>query len=415
MLPLLLALACSTTDDRPELGKWRKTRSARPSIAADLAAIGYLDGYQPFTDQAGVSLYDEDRAWQGHTVMSFGHAPEAQVQDMEGNVLHRWCLPYKTSFPDEWERLARGDASLGANHWRRVEAFSDGTLLAIHEGRGIVRMTADSEVLWTIDNRAHHDIEPLGDGRVAILTRSPEPIRELHPTLNVQSDYIDVIDLATGVRSERIGVLRALLKSRWNEPALGPNKQHGDVLHTNAVRYIPDPSKTVLPLGSDPVYLVSMREPNALAAIDATTHEMVWFWRDDFRKQHDARILADGSLGLFDNRGVWPASRVLVYGEDLARTYTLDQSDAMPLATHALGAFRELGNGNLLVTESEYGRAFEVVRATGDVVWQYHVPFRAGEDDEFVAVLFLADRVDPLLTAGWMRGTATPKPCVGRL
>lgn len=411
MVPLLLALACSTSSDVPELGKWRKTQRAQPGLTAQLAAIGYMDGYQPFTQEPGVSLYAPDMAWQGPTVMSFGHAPEARVLDMDGTVLHRWCLPYRVSFPDQWEQLQRGDASTGANHWRRVEAFNDGTLLAIHEGRGIVRMTASSEVLWTIDNRAHHDIEPLDDGRVAVLTRSPEPIRSLHPTRNVLSDYIDVIDLASGTRHERVPVLRALLDSKWSDDAVGPHKRSGDVLHTNAVRYIEDPTKTVLPLGSDPVYLVSMREPSALAAIDARTHEAVWFWQDTFDKQHDPRILSDGRLALFDNRGVWPSSRVLVYGEELGLAWTLRQSADLPLQSYSLGAVRELGNGNLLVTESEYGRAFEIVPTTRDVVWQYNVPFRAGKDDELVAVLFLADRVDPMLTAGWMLGDGRPEHC----
>ena len=48
---------------------------------------------------------------------------------------------------------------------------------------------------------------------------------------------------------------------------------------------------------------------------------------------------------------------------------------------------QRLPGGNVLVTESDNGRAFEIT-PDGDVVWDFYNPHRAGDDDEFIATLF---------------------------
>jgi hypothetical protein len=51
------------------------------------------------------------------------------------------------------------------------------------------------------------------------------------------------------------------------------------------------------------------------------------------------------------------------------------------------GSVQRLANGNTLIVESERGRALEVTRS-GETVWEFANPHRAGRRGELVACLF---------------------------
>lgn len=436
MLTLLLLLSCSTPEApptpepevvadkvekkpaRPDAGKWRKAREVPQSefdrLAASLEAIGYADGDAEQRTNSGVSIFDTQRAWRGRNVLNSGNRPEAELIDMSGKVLHRWCVPFSRSFPEVHETLVNKVSGPGVNHWRRVLARDDGSLFIVHEGRGIARLSASSEVMWSNDNHAHHDVIDMGPSRIAVLTREPKPRTDLHPSRPVLTDHIDILDVDTGRRVERISILDALMNSQWKTELTKKAKTWGDVLHTNTVRYIADPTETVLPIESKgPVWLISMRSLSAVAVIDASSKEMLWLFKHTFREQHDADLLDDGRLVMFDNKGPGRKhSRVLVYGGDpLKIQWSLTGTGKAPLRSGTLGTVRELDNGNLLVTESQYGRALEVDMESSEIVWQFTSSHRAGDDNQFVAVLFEARRVSPTFGDGWALGDVEPEHC----
>ena len=70
-----------------------------------------------------------------------------------------------------------------------------------------------------------------------------------------------------------------------------------------------------------------------------------------------------------------------------------------------MGTSQRLPNGNTLITESENGRAFEVVPG-GDIVWEYNNPHRAGARGEYIGVLFEVDRLPSDFPLGWLRSDA---------
>ena len=62
--------------------------------------------------------------------------------------------------------------------------------------------------------------------------------------------------------------------------------------------------------------------------------------------------------------------------------------------TKGSGVAQRLPNQNTLITETDYGRAFEVT-PEGEIVWQFFNPFRAGPGNTRVASLFALVRVPP--------------------
>ena len=102
-----------------------------------------------------------------------------------------------------------------------------------------------------------------------------------------------------------------------------------------------------------------------------------------------------------------------------------------PFYTPTCGSNQRLPDGNTLITESDAGRAFEVA-PDGTIVWQYinpHLvvwpcvadlqldlpcnPYRAGDDDQFIATLFEVVRLPVDFPLDWLTqppDNGPPKP-----
>jgi hypothetical protein len=63
-----------------------------------------------------------------------------------------------------------------------------------------------------------------------------------------------------------------------------------------------------------------------------------------------------------------------------------------------MGGIEALPNGNVLITESERGRAFEITR-DGDIVWEFYNP-DIDESKRQRAAIYRVARIDPALLAG---------------
>ncbi|MFP5288510.1 MAG: hypothetical protein ACLGI9_22435, partial [Thermoanaerobaculia bacterium] len=62
---------------------------------ASLRANPYLQGYRPAEDRPLVIEHDPAAAWRGLNFYVSGHAAEAVLMDMKGQVLHRWKYPLR--------------------------------------------------------------------------------------------------------------------------------------------------------------------------------------------------------------------------------------------------------------------------------------------------------------------------------
>jgi hypothetical protein len=122
-------------------------------------------------------------------------------------------------------------------------------------------------------------------------------------------------------------------------------------------------------------------------------------WRlgpDVLAQQHNAHELADGHFLIFDN-GVFrtgesvPFSRVIEV-EPTSKDIVWSYRDRQPESffTPFMGSAQRLSNGNTLITESAYGRIFEVT-AEGRTCWEFIVPEFAGYAEPRLAAAFPAE------------------------
>lgn len=416
ILLLLLAWGCGGEPEPPpaagappDEGRWhRAADQGAPRLTeeqgdemARLEAIGYVTGSREAGPVSGVTLHDRVRAGRGCNLYTSGHGPEAVLVDMDGRELHRWRYPCRDIWPPDPGARTNPDLT----YWRNALLLPNGDLLAIFEGRGLIRLDRDSNLLWASSCGAHHDLDLDDNGKILVLTRRAVISPLVSEEKPILEDFIATLDAETGEVLGEVSLLRCFANAPSFEAIWRSSENStGDIFHTNALSILRDPPPGAPGPFIDGRILTSMKCLDAVALVDPGEERVVWARRGRFRGQHDPRLLADGNLLLFDNYGLANRSRVLEMDLHQWRpvwSYTGTPED--PFYSETCGAAQRLANGNTLITETDGGRAFEVTRE-GDIVWEFRNPHRAGDREQFVASLFVVRRLEPGFPVHWACG-----------
>ncbi|MEM9382521.1 MAG: arylsulfotransferase family protein, partial [Planctomycetota bacterium] len=405
---------------------------AQAASARALEGLGYASGMEEMRAAVGVLRHDAARAMDGLNLYVSGHGAEALLVDMDGTLVHRWAHAPSEIWPDR--------AGLDFSFFRKARLLPDGGLLGIFEGKGLVRLDRDSNVVWSYAGPAHHDAQLLSDGVVVALDRRAAVFPAFHEERPLLDDRLTFFS-PDGEVLRHVSLMEALMRSPFAETvrrrvekriraglealelareryaaeiAANPELAEGlgtvgDVFHTNSIRRVDAALAEAIDGLEEGWFLLSLRELDALVALDVAGDEPIarWYLQGTWRGQHEAVPLATGRILLFDNHG---ARRAGAPGR--ARVLEVDPSSGDVLWTYAGvppvglmspvgGSCQRLANGNTLVIESTRGRAVEVT-PEGDVVWEFSSPHRAGEDEELVAFLPDVVRIDRAAVQAWL-------------
>ena len=338
-----------------------------------IADLGYIAGRTPMRDAAGVMRHDATAAFPGYTLFTYAEGPEAALVDMEGRHRHSW-------------------SRAGSEYWARVHLYPNGDLLAItSKPYRLMKVDRRSDVLWVYDEPAHHDFDVLADGSIWVLVREATTREHIHDGSWLLDDLL--VHLSPGGRElERVSLLEAFegteIYRAWVIEEELPKGT--DILHTNSVE-IQEGARRAL---------VSIRSIDAVAMVNLDSGRVEWALKGPWRMQHEAQLV-DGNLLLFDNMGLGEQSRVI---EVELETSAIVWSYTEPgFFTRGAGAQQRLPNGNILISESESGRVFEVTRA-GDVVWEFINPRTVGDGRETTLGIMRAERLPYEFPLGWSSG-----------
>lgn len=360
------------------------------------------------TEKRGVLRHDGARAQPGLTLYSSGDGQKAFLIDMDGNVVHEWGVPYSRLWdesgairhpaPDEYVFL------------EKAHVFPNGDLLALYTaigdtpwGYGLVKMDADSNVIWKYLQHAHHSFDLDDEGNVYVLTHeiSEAALPKIDDLPKPRIDDFVVVLSPDGKEQKKLWI-----NARFAESPFGRKlyfipwdvyRSKGDYLHANSVHLLRD-AVPGIPASRAGQVLLSLREVSTVAIADFESDSIPWALSGPWVRQHDAEFLPNGRLLLFDNEGNpggHGVSRVL---ELDPATYQVHWSyagrEGEPLDSVARSSQNRLANGNTLVVESMAGRVIEVTPG-GDIVWEFVNPVRGGKDDEQIPVIFWVERLDP--------------------
>jgi hypothetical protein len=211
-------------------------------------------------------------------------------------------------------------------------------------------------------------------------------------------DFVVVLS-PDGEQLKKVSLTRAMAQSRFKLLHLAiPDYALGDPLHANSVQYITAEQAKSFPFAKEGDVLLSFRDMSALAVVSIETGEMVWAMRGPWLWQHDASLLPNGHITLFDNLGGFRddnAARVLeVDPKTGAVLWSYQGDESRPFHSPLRSSVETLPNGNVLITESDGGRIFEVTRQ-GEIVWNFVNPTRGGAHGEMIAIATWGQRIDP--------------------
>jgi len=380
-------------------GIWGKQRNSGGDLSEEqrkamskVSSLPYLQGYNSAPDMVNVTIYDEDRAQNGLNFVVSAHGPKAFVMDMNGNILHQWSR----EFTDVWSETYQVNVpQVYRTYWRRAQLLPNGDLLAQFMNYGLLKLNKDSEVIWDYKSRVHHDLFVAENDNIYILDRElivhKGLMLENSPVIDkVLADNIMVLS-PDGKFLKKISVVDCFLNSEY-APHLEHIKAPFDILHSNTIRAIDGRLAGQYPMFKKGHILISMREIHTIAVIDPEAEKVTWALTGKWKYQHEPRLLSNGNILLFDNRGNHGKSKAVEinpYTQEIVWSY----GSGDDFYSREAGSLERLANGNTLITESEYGRAFEVT-SEGEIVWEFFNPFRAGENDELIASLYDVIRVD---------------------
>ena len=384
-------------------GIWHTARNSRgdqelteeqQEAIAKISALPYLKGYNTAPDVENVTIYDKQAAYNGLNFVVSADAPKAFLMDMTGNVLHEWHIDFKDVWPESY---AIEGAEVYKTYWRRAYLREKGDVLAMFMNYGLVKLDKDSNLLWSYKGHVHHDLFVVENGNIYVLTRGVRKSSNLgleSLTLDgpVTEDFITILS-REGQEIRKLSLIDCFLNSDYASH-LEHIKHPFDILHTNTIRPIDGNLSDKYPMFKKGHILVSMREIHTVAVIDPEQEKVTWALTGMWKYQHEPRLLENGNLLLFDNRGNDGKTKAIEFNpltQEVVWTYKGEPASAF--YSREAGNISRLPNGNTLITESENGKAFEVT-PEGKIVWEFFNPYRAGEENELIAALYDVVRYD---------------------
>jgi outer membrane protein assembly factor BamB len=347
--------------------------------------------------ESGVVYHDESASFAGLNLYNSRNLATAHLMDMSGRVLHSWSA-----------KIDDDDS------WFDTELYKESDLLAIVKDKTLLRLDWNSNVLWSVQSRFHHDITVDDNDTIYALSRKDE-LRSIHhvpvPLLN---DYIVVVS-ERGELIKEIPLLR-LLKDKisvrklarfylsllnplhqWDIFRLKIGDGHffkedwpSDLLHTNTAEMIRTDVDGIFRKGR---LLYCSRVLDLIGVIDVESESMVWTWGQTILDgPHHPTLLENGNILIFDNgafrRGY---SRVI---ELNPRTDTIvwefKSDPPEDFFSETRGASQRLPNGNTLITNSDSGVAFEIA-PDGTTVWEFRNPVLL--DQKYRAAIYRLTRI----------------------
>jgi hypothetical protein len=353
--------------DEVEREPTRRKRGAADDDAKELRTLGYVDGtVDPDIERTGVILHRRDAVFPGYNFYTSRNQYRAQLLDMDGKELHVW---------------EKG----GMGSWQHATLLPNGEIIVIVKDKRLLRLDKDSNVLWTLDTRVHHDLWVDEAGEIFVLSarRIEGPY---HDTLPTVEDSVLVVSPRGAIRS-RVSLLAAVEKSPYAfllargdalparklvRPNPRPDEEF-DILHTNHVEVMDGRFASRGRVFAKGNLLVSPRNLQAILVIDPKTSEIVWIWGpNNMIYPHHPTVTDDGHIMAFNN-GLPSTGSQVVEIDPITNEIVWTYGPVDGFFSVERGSNQRLPNGNTLITESDTGYVFEVTRE-GEVVWTFLNP-----------------------------------------
>ena len=332
--------------------------------------------------------FKRDQAYPGLnliTKIDFNKDLYVQILDMDLRKVHEWRVDWFEIWPGA-KHVPEGQTPVEkpGTHIHGAVVLENGDLVFNFEHCGMIRMDPNGKVVWRSNFQTHHSIHRNDDGHLWVCGqrshvkrdprfphRTPHFVEYLIFELTPDSQIVEqwsVPELL--IENGYHGLLHLGNLHNWTTvPA-----PDADLLHLNDVEPFPSSMKEDFFEHGD--VMVSLRNINTIFVFNRKTRKIKFICTGWFVRQHDPDFIDGNRFSVFDNNNVGPESFgqqsriVIVSARERTRRVFFEGAPSVKFYTDIMGKHQWLPNGNLLLTESAKGRAFEI-NPQGEILWEY--------------------------------------------
>ncbi|MDE1798264.1 MAG: aryl-sulfate sulfotransferase [Candidatus Micrarchaeota archaeon] len=275
-----------------------------------------------------VSTYDKGKAYFGTTLLPDNHdlsRPRIIEVNMLGEIVWEYDLP--------------ADMRAYTNPGFDAQRLQNGNVLFLLPRKGVYEINQDKQIVWSyVDPKVSHDADRLPDGNTLLA----------YGAFDTQND----------AQAKEVTPAGQVVWSYYARNYFGNNPKYSNMnaegwTHTNGVIRLAN-GNTV----------VSHRNFNLLAEVDAQGNVVRTIENSEFVGQHDPEYLPNGNL-LFATHTTPQKAVEIDPGGNVVWSFTVPDKNSWPLRDAD-----RLPNGNTLITGST--QIIEVT-ADGEVVWAFRM------------------------------------------
>ena len=333
----------------------------------------------------GLRACEPKRAFAGFTLFAphFVESRTVYLIDLQGEVVHTWNMPY----PPGLSGCLTERGTLFYNGRTSEQSF-----LSRFPFKGGVVLEADwnGKVLWEVRHPDHHHHGILlrnGNVLLHCMGEVPEEIaRRVKGGMaegNMQSGQYASrpVSEADKMYSDYLAEVTPAGHTVWEWRTWEYLDPVADgIAEVQAPRTLWAQGNSVEELPDGDI-LASYRPTSTVIRISRKTGKIVWkLGPPTVAGQHAPTLLENGNILIFDNGphrldDSVPYSRAIeVDPATNAIVWKYQDKPAWNFFSPRMGCAQRLPNGNTLITESSFGRFFEVTKE-GEIVWEYVNPF----------------------------------------
>jgi hypothetical protein len=338
--------------------------------------------YFLFFTSSGLTLPDYDESRIGGNIIKADAVSDGYnlyngiLIDMEGNQVNNWSFNYLSILDEDGFYYAQ----------QGYEALEFG------------KFYFNGTPIWIKDIPIHHEIYLTPDNTVIVMSKKAETYNgrlvEFDVLFEFNKDGEFLTKWSTYDNLKEIqGFHRELELDKPLRSILPENHKKNmsiwggeyDYYHMNALSIIPDNSmKEFHPAFMPGNWIVTFRHGSMTFILDKNTKKVLWSGIFDqiegnLEGQHLAKMSDNGNIRIFDNGRYREWSRIVEINPISMEIVSEIKFD--DFFTYSQGYFQDLSNGNILITESEDGRVFEIDEDL-NIVWEFYNPkFKEMEDE----------------------------------
>ena len=384
----------------------------------ELLSLPYLQGYVRAPKHTNTVLYKKRLSESGANFYLSSGNSEMFLIDMKGNILHTWHTPNNDAYPltSNAILLRNGDIILSLGY------------------KGVVKMDKNSNILWSYPTAPHHDLDIDTEGNIYLITGKRKSVSEDLPILD---NFIEVIN-SGGELLKKLSLYnlfknyqdQSILKRMIRTPVFTPFNNRGaddssykhhtaakekqdrsnqnirerDLFHANSVQVLDGRWTSKSPAFKKGNLLISLRTSGILIIVDPNAEKIEWLLGPKIfrRGQHDAQLLPNGNMLIFNNYSSFERSKVTEFDPLTQRIVWEYATDDGKFYSSVLGGAQRLPGGNTFIIQSKSGRAFEVTPEK-EIVWEFYNPHSDRNDQGSIQYILMMQRLPKDFPLEWAK------------